>query len=110
MKEFIFETVHWISLVIGLLGITIILIGALRGAWEYVKKCKTHRYPHVRATVGSHLILGLDFLVGKDIIDTILLDKGEQFWVDLAGLFSVVIIRIILTYFLSKELKDLGEV
>lgn len=105
----ILESVRWMSLGIGLMGISIILIGALRGAWEYFAEYHTKRYPHVRATLGSHLILGLDFLVGKDIIDTILLDKKDEFWLDLAGLFTVVIIRIILTYFLSKELKDLGK-
>lgn len=107
MKEFLLAIVEWVSFGIGLVGISVILLGALRGIWEYFAECATKRYPHIRATLGSHLILGLDFLVGKDVIDTILLDHGSEFWMDLAGLFSVVTIRIVLTYFLTQELKEI---
>ena len=62
--------------------------------------------------MSRYLILGLDFLVAKDIIDTILLDinkAGQQAWLDLARLIVVVSIRIILNHFLEKELKELRK-
>jgi uncharacterized membrane protein len=108
MQEFFMPIIHHISFIIGLVGIMIIMIGATRGLVQYFRPGK-YSYAKVRLTVGSHIILGLDFLVGKDIIDTLLLDASEDraFLMHLAGLFTVVVIRIVLTYFTEKELESI---
>lgn len=99
-----------ISFFVGLIGILVIVIGALIGIYRYFHpKYQIHE---IRFVLGNHIILGLDFLVGKDIIDTLLLDgtnDPNKFWMDLAGLFTVVIIRIILTYFTEKELRGIEK-
>lgn len=109
MENLIFDVIREVSLVVGLIGIFIILVGSAKGFWEFINpKCQT-RLREIRLEVGSHTILGLDFLVGKDLIDTMLLNSEEesQFYANLIGLFSVVVIRIILTYFTGKELKEI---
>lgn len=94
------------SLLIGVIGILIIVMGSLKGLYFYVLSRDEHNFQHVRLVLGSHIILGLDFMVGKDIIDTILLDSGNAFWQDIASLVTVVGIRIILTHFMLKEVKQ----
>ncbi len=106
MTEIIFTLVKGLSLFIGAIGIGIITIGSIKGLYHYVVTRDEHNFQHVRLVLGSHIILGLDFMVGKDIIDTILLDSGAEFWRDLAGLITVVAIRIILTHFMLKEVEQ----
>ncbi len=110
MKEIIFQTIEWAALFIGLVGICIILIGAIMALYQYVTKTSS-LFPRVRMTLGSHLILGLDFLVGKDLIDTLLLGElgntGRFFYEDLLALITIVTIRIILSFVLEKEMEIL---
>lgn len=106
MEEIIFAVVESLSLLIGAIGIAIIVIGCLKALYHYVVTREEHNFQHVRLVLGSHIILGLDFMVGKDIIDTVLLDSGEAFWQDLASLITVVTIRIILTHFMLKEVAE----
>ncbi len=110
MNEFILKGIEEVSLVIGLIGIFIILVGALRGFAQYLLSLDNPEFfQEIRLTLGSHLILGLDFLVCKDIIDTLLLDTGSQFIQDISSLIVIVAIRIILTFFTMKEIQDLKE-
>lgn len=110
MQELILRLVENLSMLIGVVGIGVILVGALKGLYYYLVTKDEHNFQHVRLVLGSHIILGLDFMVGKDIIDTMLLDSGAEFWRDLAGLITVVVIRIVLTHFMLQEIRDLkGE-
>ena len=109
MQELVLSLIENLSLLIGVIGIAIILIGALKGIYHYVVTRDEHNFQHVRLVLGSHIILGLDFMVGKDIIDTLLLDSGNEFWRDLAGLITVVSIRIILTHFMLQEIRGIKK-
>jgi len=109
MVEHILAVITWLSLLIGVIGILIIVWGALKAFLIFLRHHTHEDFQHIRLELGSHVILGLDFLVGKDIIDTLLLDTGARFWEDLAGLGTVVAIRIILTHFMLKEIRELEE-
>lgn len=58
----------------------------------------------VRASLGTYLLLGLEFLIASDILKTVL-DPGLE---ELAILAGVVIIRTVLSVFLNKEIKELS--
>ncbi len=110
MPEIVAEIISTISLAIGLIGVFIITLGSLEAFWQYIAyHCFKSNKNQILTTLGSHLILGLDFLVGKDVIDTMLLEAGEKFWYDLTGLVTVVVIRTILTYFLNRELEEVSN-
>lgn len=101
---------EYVSFGIGAIGISIIVIGALLATWEYLN----HHFLRdgknkIFSTLSCHLILGLDFLVGKDVIDTLLLDPDDDFWQSLARLGAIVFIRIILSFFLTKELQQFKD-
>ena len=57
----------------------------------------------IRLDFGYYILLGLEFLVAADIIETILKPTTEEL-IELGG---IVAIRIILSIFLTKELNDL---
>jgi uncharacterized membrane protein len=110
MKEFILEIVGNISFFIGLFGIIIISVGIILGIVNYLflldKKYKNHQMEVARFVLSKHLILGLDFFVAQDIINTFLLN-GQQELIDLAQLIVVVVLRVVLNHFLGREIKDL---
>lgn len=104
------DIVEFVSPIIGFIGILIILLGAVQGTFKYVFTEKGKSAISARVILNHHLVLGLDFLVGKDIMDTFLLHQGTTEWIDLATLVTVVAVRIILSYFLEKEIDHLEGV
>ena len=102
---------EYISLAVGLIAIAIIVWGVILGFLELLKN-EFHRFRakdthiitlhKIRHTVGSYLLLGLEFLIAADIIRTIVKPTLEE----LAILGGIVVIRTIISYFLGKELGD----
>ena len=102
-----------ISLCIASFGVLIIFLGSVRSFWDYCLKMKIGEdYTHSRSLLASHLVLGLDFFIGTDIIDTLLLyssgDNGH-IWQELASLVVVVTIRILVNHFLLEELREIKK-
>ena len=60
-------------------------------------------YGKLRATFGTYLLLGLEFLIASDILKTVL----EPTLNELALLGGIVVLRTILSVFLNKEIKEL---
>jgi uncharacterized membrane protein len=105
---FFHAIIESVSFFIGLFGLGIILTGAVKAGRSYFS-CPDGLFRRERKILAEYLILGLDFLVCKDVIDTLLLDTGARFWEDLAGLVTVVIVRIVLTHFMTKELHEIAD-
>lgn len=57
----------------------------------------------LRATLGTYLLLGLEFLIASDILKTVL-EPGLN---ELAILGGIVVLRTVLSIFLNKEIKEL---
>ena len=103
---------NYISLSIGIAGISIIAWGTVLTAIEFVtleikrfaQKAVSediYRYREiVRHHLGSYLLLGLEFMIAADIVRTI---AGPSMR-DVATLGIIVAIRTILGYFLDREL------
>lgn len=95
--------------VIGFIGVLIMAYGALYSAGLFIQSViqRKNHLPQIRIELGKYLALGLEFLVGKDIIETIV----HPTWTDLGKLAAIVALRTVITVFLSWELKDvLNEV
>jgi uncharacterized membrane protein len=112
MSETYIQIVSYCSLAVGSVGLFIILIGALRATFMYLgslTKASDRQFSETRLVLGGHIVLGLDFLVAQDIMNTILLDRNEHFWQGLAELVTVVIVRVVLTHFMIKEMNELEK-
>lgn len=111
--ESIFTTlstvVGTISFVIGLIGVIVILVGVLKTVFLYCFQHEKIYFGKLRLILNTHLILGLDFFIGKDIIDTFLMDSKVFAWQDLLTLIVVIAVRIVLTHFLEKEIENIKE-
>jgi uncharacterized membrane protein len=86
----------------------VIIVGAIQAILLYLrkgfmKKIDLHVYMQSRLKLGLSLSLALGFLVGADIIKSAI----SPTWQELGHLGAIVAIRIVLNYFLTRDLKQL---
>ena len=102
------EISFFIAEVIGFFGVAVMTYGALMAAVHFLL-ATLYRHkndlPRIRIEFGKHLALGLEFLVGKDIIESIV----RPSWDDLGKLAALIALRTAVTFMLSRELKEIQE-
>jgi len=102
------ELYKWIAYVanaIGLVGMAIIVWGAMLVIKDFLLELFTddpQSKLQLRRKLGSNLVLGLEFFIAADIIRTVL----RPGWKEIGMLAAIVALRIILSYFLSRELRQ----
>lgn len=102
-----------ISNVISYISIGIICYGAALGLLKFIHN-ELNRFQNsfslaktvqIKIEVGYYLLLGLEFLIASDIIDTILNPSFN----DLGILAGTVFIRTSLSFFLNKEIESVAK-
>ncbi|MDI7864202.1 DUF1622 domain-containing protein [Rhizobiaceae bacterium n13] len=87
------------------LGIAVIMIGVVVASVVYLKDCYTttaeSAYVRCRANLGRGILMGLEILIGADIIATII---SPLTWESVGLLGLVVIIRTFLSFSLEAEI------
>lgn len=92
------------SLLIVTYGAVVGIIAFLRNeAKRFTGNYSITNIRKLRATFGTYLLLGLEFLIASDILKTVL----EPTLNELAILGGIVVLRTILSVFLNKEIKEL---
>ncbi len=100
-----------ISDIISYISIVIIYYGAIIGLFRFIanelsrskNSFSLAKTVQIKIEVGHYLLLGLEFLIASDIIDTILNPSFE----DLGILGGTVLIRTGLSFFLNKEIESI---
>ncbi len=110
LETSIMEIINYVATAIGIGAVSVICWGVLLGLIKFVKLeiqrtmgmniC--HQRDVLRHHLGSYLLLGLEFLIAADIIHTIIKPTLDE----LAVLGSIVAIRTILDFFLSREIAS----
>ena len=103
------EYLHYASTGVGVLGVVVILYGVAGGVirvarteWQAVRGEKVGRArKELRQALGYYLLLGLEFLIAADIIDTLRQPEPKELLV----LGTIVIIRTVISYSLNAELR-----
>ena len=100
-----FEAIGFAANIIGYVGIAFIVIGSALATYKYILSVVGSKYTtdHVRLTLGTHILIGLEFMVGEDIINTVLHTSFDN----LIELGIIVVIRTALDFFLSREMTHL---
>ena len=104
------EYLHHASFGIGVLGVLVIVFGVACGLVRFVRsEFRAARgvnadedRKHLRHLLGYYLLLGLEFLIAADIIDTLMKPSVQ----DLLVLGAIVLIRAVISYSLNAELKS----
>ena len=90
--------------VIGFIGVSVISYGAIKGLFLFIFYT-VRRYDfliEIRIGIAKHLSLGLEFLIAKDIIETIVRPTLNELLI----LAFLIAIRTALAYILLWELKE----
>jgi uncharacterized membrane protein len=99
--------INIVSFSLSIIGASITIWGIIVALAEFLKKeflCKEDCIKYnelIRIKLGSYLVLALEFFIASDIIKTIITPT----WEVLGVLGAVVVIRTVLSYFLTKDLK-----
>src|SRR6266576_2641995 len=104
------EYLHHASFGIGILGVLVIVFGVACGLARFIRaEFRASRgvnadeeRKHLRHLLGYYLLLGLEFLLAADIIDTLIKPSAQ----DLIVLGAIVLIRTVISYSLNAELKS----
>lgn len=103
-------SLHQTSSAIGFLGVVVIVFGVINGLWRFAQsELRSVRGMDVdeerkrlRHLLGYHLLLGLEFLIAADIIDTLMKPTPQ----DLLMLGAIIVIRTVISFSLNAELKS----
>ena len=107
------ETFYQISKAVEIVSFAIMIYGALTAIILFIKN-EFNRFSgkydlsvlnKIRLDFGYYILLGLEFLIAADIIETILKPTSDE----LIQLGGIVLIRILLSYFLTKEINEIDK-
>ena len=90
------------------IGILVMIVWWIKALYLlFYKWFIDHKIPtwKIRIKLGHYLVLSLEFLVAKDILESIVNPTTE--W--LITLWAIVLIRTVLSYFLNKEIIEVKE-
>jgi len=106
---------EWLTIGIEFVAIAILVLGIIRSLWlfglaEYLRLRKKEDEFHLltaetRRLLGNYLLFGLELLIAADVIHTVISRTNE----DLIFLAALVVIRTVISYFLSRELELLDK-
>jgi uncharacterized membrane protein len=97
------------SFALNIIGALITIWGIILALFEFLKKEVQRKEDClkcnevIRLKLGSYLVLALEFFIAGDIVKTIITPT----WRSLGILGAIVVIRTILSYFLTKDLKKI---
>ena len=109
MFDVFHNVINIICFILNIIGALIILWGVIISLLEFLKKEISQKEnavcvsESIRLKLGSYLVLGLEFFIAGDIVKTIITPT----WASLGILGAIVVIRTILSYFLTKDLKKI---
>jgi len=101
---------HHTSFGIGVLGVLVIMFGVASGLARFVRtefqaargRDVDDARKRLRHVLGYYLLLGLEFLIAADIIDTLMKPSVQ----DLLVLGAIIVIRTVISFSLNAELKS----
>ena len=110
-QDYVIQFLNLLATIISVISLLIVTYGALIAFIAFtINELKrfTGKYTSInirrlRATFGTYLLLGLEFLIASDILKTVL----EPTLNELAILGGIVVLRTVLSVFLNKEIKEL---
>ena len=101
--------INSITFALNIIGALITLWGIVISLFAFLKKEIFNRREAIqlneaiRLKLGSYLVLALEFFIAGDIVKTIITPS----WQSLGILGVIVVIRTILSYFLTKDSKKI---
>ena len=100
--------IHLVTRIVEIVGIAIIVVGSFGALMAFLLRLARRTAPgeqlfaQVRSDLGRSILLGLEFLVAADIINTVAVEPTIDSLLVLAG---IVLIRTFLSFSLEVEIE-----
>lgn len=110
LADLTISTVMTLFYLVSLVGAAVVCWGVAEAVIRFFTLIFTHKMSHaalvrktarIRERLGAHLLLALDIFIGADIIKSV----ASPAWEHIAMLGAVVLVRIVLSYFLEREME-----
>lgn len=107
MDEGLMTAIRWVTRAVEVTGIGIIVVGATASLIVFLLKLmknqpKERIIGEFRSSLGQAILLGLEFLVAADIVNTVAIEPTLD---SLAVLAGIVLIRTFLSFSLEVEIE-----
>ena len=107
LEQFALSTAHAVTRIVELIGVAIIAFGAFATLVVFLYRLVTsserdRAVAELRSSLGRAILLGLEFLVAADIINTVAVEPTLKSVTVLAG---IVVIRTFLSFSLETEIE-----
>lgn len=104
IDQLLSEAVHWITRGIEVVGVLVIVVGALVALYRLAVGVpgEEDRIACLRSDLGRSILLGLEFLVAADIIATVAIEPTLD---NVLVLGAIVAIRTFLSFSLEVEIE-----
>ena len=106
LREGVDHALHWIATGIEVAGVAIIVVGALIASALFLRQGFAvgwgRAFRGYRANLGRGILLGLELLVGADIVATV---TAPLTWESVGLLGLIVLIRTFLSFSLETEIE-----
>lgn len=105
------ELLELLVLIIELVSAGILLVGFMKAGISFIrqegngilKRQSIHSLSDIRLTLGTYILLGLDFYIVSDIIHSMIKPQLNE----LINLALIVVMRTTIGFFLSREIADI---
>jgi len=109
MHELLARWIDYVVPSIQMIGVAIVIWGVLEGVarvlqrvWQLAgRSTPTSSFGDIRIAIGRKMVLGLEFFIASDIIQTVVVPT----WESLGILAGIVAIRTVIVYFLEYEMR-----
>jgi len=105
--ELFHSIINVITFILNAVGAIIIIWGIIISLIDFLRKelsraeNRVKSNETIRVKLGSYLVLALEFFIASDIVKTIITPT----WEGLGILGAIVVIRTILSYFLTRDIN-----
>ncbi|HPX49357.1 MAG: hypothetical protein BWZ01_00983 [Deltaproteobacteria bacterium ADurb.BinA179] len=105
IEAILLQAALWIQIPIETAGVLIVAVGAFASMFRLLRfriVPDPERFHRIRIFFARYLVLGLEFQLASDIIETAVSPGWEQ----IGRLAAIAVIRTFLNFFLVREMKD----
>lgn len=108
MLNIFHSVVNILTIIIQILGLIVIITGIFKAAGSFFRNLIARESMEdamidSRLQLGYSFSLGLGFLIGASILQSIV----SFTWDDIGKLASIILIRTVLNYFLTRDIKEI---
>lgn len=102
LEELLISFAKIIVIILEFIGISVICFGVARTVIYYFSDVTIKKKNHnIRISLGNSLTMGLEFKLGAEIINTVIINELSELYI----LAAIILLRAVLSFIIHQEMK-----